>query len=481
METALEIDGLAVAVSPPQPDLLDLARALLGRGPIPPRDWLFQDGFTGPRVSVACRPPIAATLEDELVDLVSSDAVDDEPLADLVTEEVGPGVFRVAATGSATCAASRSSRARASRRRRWTETAKGTTPWVDEGSLGRVVAGLDGRIWLFWEDRFLRLGDEATHHWSEDQVPSDQDDLEVAPDGTVWQASPYGSQRSPRARARVERYIDQLRAHPDAFAARPGCLTDTGWVSESDGALRAYRDGQWQVALDAPSEPIRQVEIAGDDAIWALWSEPSQVGHMGPQAARLGADGWRLAVLLDEPVDFAGELAALEDGSLLMRARGRSAGLWRLGETRGDEPGQWQPLADHRGLGDVVMSPDGSVWGKVTRNSIVRLAQEGWQEWDLGRMTDPDAPRFLGGGGPLAAGQDGALWLQARPTRAAQGCHGVYRFDGTTWSHVLDGHCVHSIDVAPNGWVWLRAAPDLGDDGEGPVDLYAIRPGVPGA
>ena len=99
----------------------------------------------------------------------------------------------------------------------------------------------------------------------------------------------------------------------------------------------------------------------------------------------------------------------------------------------------------------------------------------------MAEMTDPDAPRFLGGGGPLAVGQDGSLWLQARPTRAAQGCHGVYRFDGTTWSHFLDGQCVHSIDVAPNGWVWLRAAPDLGDDEAGPVDLYAIRPDAPGA
>jgi hypothetical protein len=37
---------------------------------------------------------------------------------------------------------------------------------------------------------------------------------------------------------------------------------------------------------------------------------------------------------------------------------------------------------------------------------------------------------------------------------------------------------VDSIDVAPNGWVWLRAAPDLGH-GEGLVDLYAIAPDAP--
>jgi hypothetical protein len=482
-DASLEVDGLTLAVSPPQWDLLlEVGRALLGRVPEAPGDWLGQDGYTGPPVSVACPPPIAGTLEDETIALSRPDDPDGMT-AGLVTEEVAPGVFLVQSDGIRDL---RSEPLVSCESLAWSVDAppldQGSLD-VDESSLGRVVAGLDGSIWLFWADRFVRLRDVTTHRWAEGQAAADRNDLEVAPDGTVWQAPASGSRvaRTTDEIARAQAYLDQLRSTPEAFAARPECLTDTGWLTGTDGALRAYRDGEWQVALESPSLPIRQVEIAIDDSIWAGWSERSTGGAFAPQAARLGADGWQVIVPPDEQVDASRAFAALGDGSIIMQARGRSGALWSLGDVTSGQIGPWQPVASRRGLDDVVASPSGIIWGTLMPNTIARLDAVGWQEWDLGGVTDPAGPRFLGGGGPLAAGQDGAVWLQARPTKAAHGCHGVYRFDGTTWRHFLDGHCVHSIDVAPNGWVWLRAAPDLGDDVEGPVDLYAIRPDASGA
>ena len=99
VEADLQLSGLSLAVAPPQHDLLDVARALLGQGPRPPGDWLGQEGVGGPQVTVACTPPIAATLEDETIALSRPHDTDEEALAGLVTVEVTPGVFRVSSDG----------------------------------------------------------------------------------------------------------------------------------------------------------------------------------------------------------------------------------------------------------------------------------------------------------------------------------------------------------------------------------------------
>jgi hypothetical protein len=475
-DAALRIDGLDLAVAPPRHDLLDVVRSLLGRGSRSPGLWLGQDAYEGPPVTIACAPAFAVALEDEAVQLSPPYDPDAAPGWGLVTEEVAPGVHLVSSDGIRDlrstplpwCEGLASSLEFPDLDRRW--------GGVDDSTRGRVVAGLDGGIWLFWGDRFVRLGDETVHRWTDGQVPSARDDIEVAPDGTVWQAPAEGSgaARDRTDDERVDRTRELLRANPGAVAARPDCLTDTSWLTWPDGALRAYRDGRWEVALDAPLGGISQVEIGSDESVWTA-NGGSHSQSSGPFVARLGSDGWRLATSPDGRVDPAYRLAALQDGSVVFQARRRPVALWRLDEGLGS----WQPQESASGLSDMVASPTGIIWGKSAPNAIARLDEGGWQHWDLGQATDPQAPRFIGGGGPLAVGQDGSLWLKARPARAVRGCHGIYRFDGTTWSHFLEGQCVHSIDVAPNGWAWLRAAPDLGQ-GEGPVDLYAIGPDAPG-
>ena len=66
--------------------------------------------------------------------------------ATLATQEVEPGVLRVVEDGD-----------RVLRR-------------VED-----VVAGLDGSVWVFWNDRFARLGDQTTHRWSNDLFDTGQD------------------------------------------------------------------------------------------------------------------------------------------------------------------------------------------------------------------------------------------------------------------------------------------------------------------
>ena len=478
-EVLLELDGVRLDVTPPEWTIFDDLRVLLGRGPQPRGDWLSHDGYDGPPSSVACSPPVAATLEDESIDLTRAN--DPTAVADLVTEEVSPGVLRVVSDGirdlrSEPVVACRSFR------ERYEDGARDLFPTrhgFDDTSRGKVVAGLDGSIWLFWHDRFIRLGDETTHRWAGGQRPSLGDDIEVAPDGTVWHAPSSGSgsvQVTEDLEWAAER-LDTLRRDTEAFAERPDCLTDDGWLTEGDGALRAYRDGEWQVALHVPSGPVWQVEISPDDSIWVAWRERTLRPNVGPLVARLGADGWRLLGLPGERVGATGALELAQDGTVFLQtSRGEPTSLWRLADGADPILGDWRPLDVGRNFHDLVMSPDGVIWGSTSPNSIARLDEAGWRVWDLADSTEPDAPRFIGGGGPLASGHDGSLWLKARQSEAARWCHGIYNFDGTEWSQFLDGHCIHSIDVAPNGWVWLRAGADLAGQGEGPVDLYVIRP-----
>jgi hypothetical protein len=422
---------------------------------------------------------VAATLEDELVELSRPDDADPIAAMGLVAEEIAPGVHLVLSDGI------RDLRSEALPACEALACSAGDPPLdsrqrVDDISRGRVVAGLDGGIWLFWGDRFIRLGDETVHRWTAGQVPSIADDIEVAPDGTVWHApsSGSGADRDRTDSAHAAEILQTLRADRDAVEARPDRLAETAWLTWPDGALRVYREGAWRDVLEAPLGPVYEVEIGSDDRVWTA-VDGSDGDLAAPLVARLGADGWRLAPTPTGRVDRPHALTALRDGSVVFEARRRPVALWRLGAGSGPALESWQPLESDTGLREMVTSPDGIIWGTLAPETIARFDGDSWNEWDLAAGSDPRAPRSLGGGGPLAAGRDGSLWLKARPRKGAPGCHGVYRFDGTTWSRFLDGLCVHSIDVAPNGWVWLRAASDRpGDDSA--VELYAIEPDARG-
>ena len=216
-DAALRIDGLDLSVAPPEHDLLDVARSLLGRGPRPPGLWLGQSAYEGPPVTIACPPAFALALEDEPIQLSRPDDPDAAPGSRLVAEEVAPGVHLVSSDGIRElrstplpwCERLASSLEFPDLDRRW--------GGVDDSTRGRVVAGLDGGIWLFWGDRFVRLGDETVHRWTDGQVPSARDDIEVAPDGTVWQAPAEGS-----GTARDRTDDERVQRIPRGLAGEPG-------------------------------------------------------------------------------------------------------------------------------------------------------------------------------------------------------------------------------------------------------------------
>ena len=120
-----------------------------------------QDG-EAPPAAVSASPTPEAPHEEatQLPDPQPSPMTTEELLAGMVTEEVERGVYRVVHDGV-----------------------------LDLPGAQEVIAGLDGSVWVFGEQTPHQLSDEQVHYWSE-EGPRSYDEVEVAPDGTLWILDP---------------------------------------------------------------------------------------------------------------------------------------------------------------------------------------------------------------------------------------------------------------------------------------------------
>jgi hypothetical protein len=114
---------------------------------------------------------------------------------------------------------------------------------------------------------------------------------------------------------------------------------------------------------------------------------------------------------------------------------------------------------------------------------IARFVEETWSE---SRVKLPDATSYWSEDTlrPIVA-SDGAVWLRVNlPDRAGgrqhvfpEGCDGVARVVGSTWTHYLAGICIWDMAPGPHGEVWVATW-----DGDMQLqqagDVYLIRPAV---
>ena len=373
-------------------------------------------------------------------------AIDPLPGVDLELKEVEPGVYRVDGDGI--------------RELRSQLDVRCDSP--DYFTAGKIVAGLDGTVRLFWDDAFVALGDPVTHHWQAGQVPWLGDDIEVAPDGTVWYAPALGT-------GRVDR--------------------DGPWACTSgnaDGALRAFDGATWAVMRHEPYATVGEVEVLPDGTVWAAWSqtESSARNRSIAMAAWMDGSGWHViedtrdlevAPSGNTDLDTVGDLAATPAGTLMLTQRHqRGETLWLYEPDDGSSTasagtGRW--LALERPDDDVrrlAAAPDGTLWAWIGSD---RIGRYDGTAWSVSKVRGADRLGPLPPSGVFEVAADGALWLRTSD------CDGALRFDGTTWTRYLEGLCVYSADSAPDGATWLRAGrwtdpPDVGS--AGPVDTYVV-------
>ena len=349
----------------------------------------------------------------------------EELLSGMVTEEVEPGVFRVVHDGVRDLPV--------------TLDADGDVFPPTEA----IRVSPEGGLWVFgghWDDAVFRLGEPGGYPWPEG-TPLDlldlvdrPDDVEVAPDGTVWMA--------------------------DAGTASVYSLDGTEWTT-------------WPL----PRSHDLNIEVLADGTVWA---SPS---------LRLGDEGWER---VESPGCSLYEMQASDTDIYVDGGPGGSTDcdgtLYRFDGTDWQEVDTPDGYLSRGGFyGASPVGADGTLWVDYRRGpeaelsegngrrGIARFDGTRWEEWDIHTF---DGEALTSKGHPFidhfnfeAVAPDGSLW------GSVDECDGIGHFDGTTVTRYLARHCIYSPDVAPDGSLWLVAAEGTSIyDPTGSPGLYVIRP-----
>ncbi len=341
-----------------------------------------------------------------------------DPLAGLETEEVAPGVHRVVRDDAG----------------------------HELATLGviEIAVGRDGAVWMNGLGGLFRLREPGIA----DPEPSrGRTGLTVGPDGSVWSRGNFG--------------------------AMP---------------VRSFRSEGW---LDHPGRPIDSFTVDPDGSVWGTRPDPSQPPGYG--VVRLDGDRWVDVDLSGWPDDlrarpgmYAPGLVATADGSLWVTANVGSleprevlvrfdGSSWAVAPTPFD--GYW--IAD---------GPDGS-WVIVDRNvgqhdGETRIGRFADGSWTTAMVELPDVTEYWSEDMlPPIVASDGAVWFRVnlpderggRRHVFPEGCDGVARVVGSTWTHHLPGTCVRDMAAGPHGELWV--ATWEGDmQVQRPGDVHVILP-----
>jgi hypothetical protein len=291
---------------------------------------------------------------------------------------------------------------------------------------GRLIfAGHDGSVWMEVSGDLVRLGDTQIHDPRVDEADF-LNDLEVAPDGTVW------------AVIMAEGRGASLRSFDgEAWTTHP-VVEPSGW-------------DDW----------LPRVEVTPGGRVWAV--------AMGGTISYLEADGaaWQTNEAPEFPNPFDLRAFVATDSDVWVP---QWKAFWHYADGVWDEIPYGDP--------DPGAMPDGVFWaiGEGPNGSheiLHRHDGTGWQRWIL--EDEGMSPGWGTTPHKYATAPDGSFWAGWH----WNGCDGVSRFDGVTWTHYLPGTCTTRLDIAPDGSVWLLAQD--GEDPDIPAHLYVITPEAVGA
>ena len=167
------------------------------------------------------------------------------PLPDvgLVTDEVEPGVRRVLNDGVRDLSPAGDVPPPSPPDRR--HIPEWSTFW------GRISAGPDGSVWLFWPDRFYRLGDPATHDIQLGSLGFG-DEVEVDPEGRVWLA--HGHQGEDDGASLTSFDGSSWTSQHDDIVAFDLHPDGSAWVIDDEGnLLRRDPDGWTTATTEMPT------------------------------------------------------------------------------------------------------------------------------------------------------------------------------------------------------------------------------------
>jgi ligand-binding sensor domain-containing protein/heat shock protein HslJ len=359
-----------------------------------------------------------------------------------------------------------------------------TTFTETDGLINNIVyaidAAPDGSVWVGTDSGVSHFDGAAwTSYTTADGLASEVVwYVAVAPDGDVWFSSHAGgvSQYDPDRNAWSTHGAEQGLPLPNARFltigpdGAPWLHIGYDHVYRFDGATwqLAYEagGGQWvcDIAFDADGSPW--IATCGgyhtygaglahmDGAAWAYVTAADGLIEDNISAVAVGA-GSGIAAGTDRGISVyqAGRWRTLRSGPALKQVTGVAvtpdgAAWFGFGNDASRAAGgglsrfdghDWQYVLDDGNVRALAVAPDGALWAGVGCE-VWRFDAVAWEL--VARCEDLPHGNVL----DIAFTAGGNVWI-------ATG-HGLGRFDGQSWTPY--DRLAHSLDVAPNGAIWLN-------------------------
>lgn len=313
-----------------------------------------------------------------------------------------------------------------------------------------TVSRWDGTSWSNYG------GPAGVEFWSQAGVV----DLAVDAAGSVWASSAVGLLRLDEAWAGWEHFrVTGEGPHRNQITALAISPQQTAWAGTEVG-VAIGEDGEWSVIQQhgGPGADITAITFAPDGSTW--------VGSANGVTRYLGDVETRYTTAEGLPSNMVTSIAVGTDGVVWV---GTDAGLARL-----DEAGWTTPV--QAPITALAPGPDGQIWvGGQGDPNLALLGSDAFTVYTVAAEIPEEGEPITDSVAAMATAPDGTLWLTVVHVGDADGAApagAVLSLQSGAWTthKPSDGitggfYGPGSIAVAPDGTVWVAAAPIEGEGG----------------
>jgi signal transduction histidine kinase/ligand-binding sensor domain-containing protein len=280
------------------------------------------------------------------------------------------------------------------------------------------------------------------------------------PDGYLWLGSSAGLVRFDGVRfVIIDETAEPALASAPRGVVRPLLVSRDGtmWAARADGAVVAYRDGEFSLAMaPPPSSRVRSIDALHEDARGRMWA------RVGPRLFRFSGSALVATGFATSAPD-TGVVRVLPDTGDGLWIATRTRGLWHVGVS--GSASRVTPSSDAAVIVPLLQRRDGTLW--VGGKGV----------WPLGATHSPAPLSAFRCGCQMTEAPDGTLWISSVGA-------GVLRFRDDVAEAVVPGSPSGSTGVSDmfadaEGNVWVVSDRGLDRFRSSPFRMLGRSDGLP--